>query len=187
MNERYAVHIPPDTAICDECLKEIQDKKNRRYLYPLTSCTSCGPRYSIIKTLPYDRVNTSMSAFAMCSACRSEYENPDNRRFHAQTNCCPNCGPKLMLLDRKGRLIDSLHPVAIFKQLIQEGKLIAVKGIGGYHLACNACNKKAVDLLRVRKRRSDRPLAIMAASIDAAKVICKTTRKEEEILTGRQR
>ena len=179
--------IPPDTAICDECIKEIQDKMNRRYMYPFTNCTSCGPRYSIIKTLPYDRANTSMSAFEMCPKCRSEYESPGDRRFHAQTNCCPDCGPKLILLDREGRPIDSIHPIVIARQLLHEGKLIAIKGIGGYHLACNACDEKAVDLLRKRKSRPDRPLALMAASLDAAKLICKTTDKEEEILTGRMR
>ncbi|HYE82161.1 MAG TPA: carbamoyltransferase HypF [Clostridia bacterium] len=179
--------IPPDTAICDECIKEIQDKMNRRYAYPFTNCTSCGPRYSIIKTLPYDRANTSMSAFEMCPACRSEYENPDNRRFHAQTNCCPDCGPKLALLDRKGRPIDSINPFAAAKQLLHEGRLIGIKGIGGYHIACNAQDEKAIDLLRKRKRRPDRPLAIMAASLESAKLICKVTDKEEETLTGRQR
>ncbi|WHH60789.1 carbamoyltransferase HypF [Petroclostridium sp. X23] len=179
--------IPPDTAICDECIKEIQDKMNRRYMYPFTNCTSCGPRYSIIKTLPYDRANTSMSDFKMCPACTSEYESPDNRRFHAQTNCCPDCGPKLALLDRKGRRIDSIHPVATARQLLHESKLIAIKGIGGYHLACNARDEKAVDLLRKRKSRPDRPLAIMAVSLEAAKLICKTTDKDEEILTSKQR
>jgi len=179
--------IPPDTAICDKCIKEIRDKMNRRYMYPFTNCISCGPRYSIIKTLPYDRANTSMSVFEMCPACRSEYESPDNRRFHAQTNCCPDCGPKLVLLDRKGRPVDSIDQIAIARQLLYEGKLIAIKGIGGYHLACNACDGKVIDLLRKRKRRPDRPLAIMAASIDAAKLICKTTWKEEEILSGSKR
>ncbi len=179
--------IPPDTAICDECLREILDEMNRRYMYPFTNCTSCGTRYSIIKKLPYDRVNTSMSVFEICPTCRSEYESPDNRRFHAQTNCCPDCGPKLALLDSKGRAIDSIHPVVTAKQLLREGRLIAIKGIGGYHIACNASDENAIDMLRKRKRRPDRPLAIMAASIEAAKLICKITDKEEEILTSRQR
>jgi hydrogenase maturation protein HypF len=197
--KRYNIHItdivhsvekgfiPPDMAICDECIKEIRDKMNRRYMYPFTNCTSCGPRYSIIKTLPYDRVNTSMSAFEMCPECRSEYESPDNRRFHAQINCCPDCGPRLILLDNKGRLIDSIHPIVTAKQLLHESKLIAIKGIGGYHLACNACDEKVIALLRKRKRRPDKPLAIMAASLEAAKLICKTTDKEEEILVNKQR
>lgn len=187
--KRYTVQgfIPPDKAICDECIKEIHDKMNRRYMYPFTSCTSCGPRYSIIKTLPYDRVNTSMSAFEMCSTCRSEYENPDNRRFHAQTNCCPDCGPKLVLLDNNGRTIDSIHPVVTARQLLLDGRLIGIKGIGGYHIACNACDEKAIDLLRKKKIRPGKPLAIMAANLEAAKLICKTTDKEEEILTSRQR
>jgi hydrogenase maturation protein HypF len=179
--------IPPDTAICDECIKEIRDKMNRRYIYPFTNCTSCGPRYSIIKTLPYDRANTSMSTFKMCSACRSEYESPENRRFHAQTNCCPDCGPKLVLVDRKGRPIDSIHPVETARQLLHESRVVCIKGIGGYHLACNACDEKVIELLRKRKRRPDRPLAIMAASLEAAKLICRTTDKEQEILMSSQR
>lgn len=185
--KRFQGFIPPDTAICDECIKEIQDKTNRRYMYPFTNCTSCGPRYSIIRTLPYDRTNTSMSAFDMCPACRSEYESPDNRRFHTQTNCCPDCGPKLVLRDRKGKPIDSIHPIAGARKLLHEGRLIAIKGIGGYHLACNACDENAINLLRKRKGRPDRPLAIMAASLEASRLICKTTDKEEEMLTNRHR
>ncbi|TYQ17871.1 UNVERIFIED_CONTAM: hydrogenase maturation carbamoyltransferase HypF [Acetivibrio alkalicellulosi] len=179
--------IPPDMGICDECIKEIRDKMNRRYMYPFTNCTSCGPRYSIIKTLPYDRDNTSMIAFEMCPACMSEYESPDNRRFHAQTNCCADCGPKLSLLDSNGKPIDSIHPVTSARQLLYEGRLIGIKGIGGYHLACNAFDEKAIDLLRKRKRRPDRPLAIMAVNLESARLICKITGKEEEILTSRQR
>lgn len=187
MDNQLQGFIPPDTAVCDECIKEIGDKANRRYMYPFTNCTCCGPRYSIIKTLPYDRSNTSMSAFNMCPACRSEYESPDNRRFHTQTNCCPDCGPKLALFDSKGRAIDDIHPVTTTRQLLHEGRSIGIKGIGGYHLACNAGDEKAIDLLRKRKRRPDRPLAIMAASLEAARLICKITDKEKEILTSRQR
>ncbi|MGE5627355.1 MAG: carbamoyltransferase HypF [Solirubrobacterales bacterium] len=179
--------IPPDTAICDECVKEMKDKNNPRYMYPFTNCTSCGPRYSIIDKLPYDRANTSMTAFKMCPECRKEYENPDNRRFHAQTNCCPNCGPKLTLLDNKGSLVDSIDTVATAGKLLNDGKLIAIKGIGGYHIACNAYHENAISLLRKRKRRPDKPLAIIAASLEAAKLICMVTDKEEEILAGRQR
>jgi len=178
--------IPADTAICNECLKEIQDKTNRRYMYPFTNCTACGPRYSIIKALPYDRANTSMSTFKMCAACRSEYESAANRRFHAQTNCCPNCGPKVALLDRKSRTIDSIHAVATARQLLYGGKIIAIKGIGGYHFACNACDEEVIDLLRKRKIRPDKPLAIMAANLESARLICKITDKEEKILTSRQ-
>lgn len=179
--------IPPDMAICDDCIKEIQDKMNRRYLYPFTNCTSCGPRYSIIKNLPYDRVSTSMSAFEMGSKCRSEYESPDNRRFHAQTICCPDCGPKLILLDCKGRPVDSIHPIETVRKLLSEGRLIGIKGIGGYHIVCNAQDEKAIDLLRKRKRRPDKPLAIMAASLESVMLICKVTDKEEETLKSRQR
>lgn len=179
--------IPPDTAICDECIKEMGDKTNPRYMYPFTNCISCGPRYSIIDTLPYDRANTSMNAFDMCPECRKEYENPDNRRFHAETNCCPHCGPKLTLLDNKGSPIDSIHPVVTAIQLLNEGRLIGIKGIGGYHIACNAYDENAINLLRKRKRRPDKPLAIMASSLEAARLICIVTDKEKEILTSRQR
>lgn len=187
IDNQFQGFIPPDTAICDECVKEMKDKNNPRYMYPFTNCTSCGPRYSIIDTLPYDRANTSMTAFKMCPECRKEYENPDNRRFHAQTNCCPKCGPKLTLLDHKGSLVESIHPVVTAGKLLNEGKLIAIKGIGGYHIACNAYDENAINLLRKRKRRPDKPLAIMAASLEAAKLICMVTDKEEEILTSRQR
>lgn len=179
--------IPPDTAICSECIKEINDKMNRRYMYPFTNCTSCGPRYSILKKLPYDRANTTMSEYNMCPECRSEYECPNNRRFHAQTNCCPVCGPKVILLDTEGRPIDSIHPIVTARELLHEGKLIAVKGIGGYHLACIAHDEKVVNLLRERKIRPDKPLAIMAASLESAGLVCKVTDKEKEILTSRQR
>lgn len=181
--------IPPDTAICDQCIKEISDQTNRRYLYPFTNCTTCGPRYSIMKTLPYDRVNTSMAAFEMCPACRSEYESPDNRRFHAQSNCCPDCGPKLTLMDSKGKQLDSgsIHPVAAAVQLLRDGRLIGIKGLGGYHIACNAQDEKAIDTLRKRKRRPEKPLAVMPASLEAARLICRVTDKEEETLTSIQR
>lgn len=186
-DRQYQGFIPPDTAICDECIKEMNDATNRRYLYPFTNCSCCGPRYSIIKELPYDRKNTSMSVYEMCPLCRAEYENPDNRRFHAQTICCPDCGPKLVLLDRNGNPADAVHPINTARQLLLEGKVIAVKGIGGYHLACNACDEQAIELLRKRKRRPDKPLAIMAASLDDVRLICNTTCKEEEILNGRKK
>jgi hydrogenase maturation protein HypF len=178
--------IPPDAAICSECLKELQDRKNPRYSYAFTNCTCCGPRYSIIKALPYDRVNTTMSSFIMCDSCRSEYENPNSRRFHAQTNCCPECGPQLSLVDSRGIKLESANPIDTVRGLLCQGKLVAIKGIGGYHLVCNALDDKAVKLLRQRKRRPDRPLAVMAAGINAVKLICTTTLREEEVLEGRQ-
>ena len=128
-----------------------------------------------------------LSAFEMCSKCRSEYESPDNRRFHAQTICCPDCGPKLILLDCKGRPVDSIHPIETVRKLLSEGRLIGIKGIGGYHIVCNAQDEKAIDLLRKRKRRPDKPLAIMAASLESVMLTCKVTDKEEETLKSRQR
>ncbi|WP_418791864.1 carbamoyltransferase HypF [Phosphitispora sp. TUW77] len=179
--------IPPDTGICDECINEIRDKRNRRYEYAFTNCTHCGPRYSIIRSLPYDRLNTAMAPFKMCPVCRNEYESPESRRFHSQTNCCPDCGPRLFLFDSSGKKIESIHPINAARELLHQGKLGAIKGTGGYHLVCNALNEKAVTLMRQRKRRPYRPLALMAASIDAVKLICRVNSKEEELLTGTQR
>ncbi|TAH70161.1 MAG: carbamoyltransferase HypF [Anaerolineaceae bacterium] len=179
--------IPPDMAICDDCIREMLDRRNRRYLYPFTNCTACGPRYSIIRTLPYDRENTSMSDYKMCTTCKDEYESPDDRRFHAQTNCCPECGPKLTLLDKNESPIACSNPVLTARQLLYEGKLLAIKGLGGYHIACNGQDEKAIGLLRNRKRRPDKPLAIMAANLEAAKLICYISEKEGEILVGRQK
>lgn len=176
--------IPTDIAVCESCVKEFNTLGNNRFQYPFISCTNCGPRYSIISSLPYDRETISMSEFKMCPQCISEYRTPSNRRFHAQTNCCSDCGPMLKLLDAQGNMVDSSDCVYLARQLINQGKIIAVKGIGGYHLCCNASNLTTVQRLRKLKHRPHKPFAVMARNIESIYKICEVTKKEKEILTG---
>ncbi|WMJ83783.1 carbamoyltransferase HypF [Oscillospiraceae bacterium LTW-04] len=175
--------LPQDVAVCESCMKEFNTPGDKRFQYPFISCTDCGPRYSIISSLPYDRKSITMSAFEMCPQCASEYSSPSDRRYHAQTNCCPHCGPELKLLDANGNTVNSTNPAKMASQLIYQGKILAVKGIGGYHLCCNA-ESSAIQRLRKLKNRPHKPLAIMARNIEAVKRICKVSEKEEEILTG---
>ncbi|MEA4973984.1 MAG: carbamoyltransferase HypF [Candidatus Metalachnospira sp.] len=182
--DNTANFLPTDIAVCESCLKEFNTPGNKRYQYPFISCTNCGPRYSIINRLPYDRETTYMSEFKMCSQCISEYSTPSNRRFHAQTNCCSECGPELKLLDAQGNVVNSSDCVNLAKQLIYQGKIIAVKGIGGYHLCCNAEDSATVQRLRKLKHRPDKPLAVMTRSIESVYKICNVSKKEREILTG---
>ncbi len=179
--------LPADIAVCESCMKEFNTPGDKRYQYPFISCTDCGPRYSIIGSLPYDRENTAMSEFEMCKPCRAEYSSPGDRRFHAQTDCCPDCGPVLKLLDTHGNDVDSLEPAETARGLIRKGKILAVKGIGGYHLCCNAEDPAAVQRLRKLKHRPQKPLAIMARSIEAAYKICDVTDREKAILTGNRK
>jgi len=176
--------ISPDIALCEGCTQELADKSERRYQYPFTNCTACGPRYSILKALPYDRENTTMSVFDMCESCGSEYAQQKDRRFHAQTNCCPHCGPAVTLLNKNHEDIGGDDPVIKAVSLLKQGKIIAIKGIGGYHLCCNAQNSEAVLLLRSKKNRPDRPLAVMARDIHDVKKACEVSAAEEEILAG---
>jgi len=176
--------LPTDIAVCESCMKEFNTPDDKRYQYPFISCTNCGPRYSIIGSLPYDRENTAMCEFEMCPQCAAEYRSPDDRRFHAQTDCCPDCGPMLRLLDAQGNTVDSADPAKMASQLIYQGKILAVKGIGGYHLCCNAEDPAAVQKLRRLKHRPQKPLAIMARNIEAVYKICKVSQKEKAILTG---
>ncbi|MCI1580218.1 MAG: carbamoyltransferase HypF [Clostridium beijerinckii] len=179
--------VSPDIAVCDECLEDIRSKGNLRYKYAFTNCTQCGPRYSIIKALPYDRQNTTMKEFYMCEECKDEYENPLSRRFHAQPNCCENCGPKLFLTNNHGEQIKCEDPIKETISLIEEGKILAIKGIGGFHLVCDGRNEQAINLLRSRKQRKDKPLALMAKDIGVIKEICYVSDKEEEVISSNKR
>jgi hydrogenase maturation protein HypF len=174
--------IPIDSAVCEECLTEMNDPNDFRYQYPFINCTQCGPRYTIIEELPYDRPYTSMKSFPMCDDCRREYVDPTNRRHHAQPIACPKCGPMVRLLDVKGLEIDSENPLTATVQLLKEGKILAIKGLGGYHLCCDARNELAIAELRRRKKRPLRPLAVMAASISAVEKLAVLDETERELL-----
>ncbi|HYY14279.1 MAG TPA: carbamoyltransferase HypF [Chthoniobacterales bacterium] len=175
--------ILPDIGTCADCLREIFDPSNPRFRYPFTNCTNCGPRFSIIEALPYDRVNTSMKKFAMCSDCEREYHDPFDRRFHAQPNACPRCGPHLQLWDEHGRII-SERDSALYKaaDAVRAGKIVALKGIGGFQLILDACNGPAVVRLRQRKHREEKPFALMYASLDAVRDDCEVSEPEERLL-----
>ncbi len=180
--------ISPDVSICDDCRKELLDPNNRRYLYPFINCTNCGPRYSITRTIPYDRPNTTMADFTMCPECLMEYGDPRNRRFHAQPNACPTCGPAVefrvpsseFVVQGKAALVET---IAVLKR----GGIVAVKGLGGFHIACDASNDDAVKRLREKKRKSNKPFAVMVPSVDAARRFCILSDDEEHsLLSGRR-
>lgn len=174
-----------DFALCKECKKEFFDEKNPRFLYPFITCTHCGPRFSIIKGLPYDRANTSMREFIMCEFCKSEYENPKNRRFHAQPISCPKCKIRVFLKNQKGEILakdqESFKQVA---KLLKEGKILAIKGMGGFHLMCDAFNEEALKTLRFRKNRPKKPFALMCKDVKSAKELTFIDQKEEALLSG---
>jgi hydrogenase maturation protein HypF len=182
--EKIAV-ILPDAAVCPDCIKEIDDPLNRRFKYPFTNCTNCGPRYSIIEAVPYDRPHTSMKKFRMCEACYAEYTDPKNRRFHAQPNACPECGPLLGYWDKRGRDLSQLDdPLLSAAQSLREGDIVAVKGLGGFHLMVDARDAKAVAELRRRKHREEKPLAVMFPSVAMIEDACRVSEHERRILTS---
>lgn len=179
--------ILPDIATCGDCLREILDPLDRRFLYPFTNCTSCGPRFTIIRSLPYDRRNTTMAAFEMCEKCRAEYENPLDRRFHAQPNACPVCGPQLELLDASGTTLEARHPALLAAaEEIRKGRILAAKGLGGFHLVADARNGEAIASLRRRKNRPSKPLALMVPDIRTAEAICMVGPFERSLLESPQ-
>jgi len=178
--------VSPDIATCPACLKEIFSPKDRRYHYPFTNCTNCGPRFTIIEDIPYDRPKTTMRSFIMCPDCQAEYDNPLDRRFHAQPNACPKCGPRLELLDARGNHVETSDVIAAASQLLKNGKILAIKGLGGFLLACDATSEKAIQLLRQRKRRPFKPLAIMIADMEEARRHCYISEAEEKLLTSQQ-
>ena len=178
--------VSPDIATCSDCLNEILSPDDRRYRYPFTNCTNCGPRFTIIEDIPYDRPKTTMSHFEMCPQCRQEYDNPLDRRFHAQPNACLRCGPALQLTDSNGEPLSESDPLAAAAKLLRQGNIFAVKGLGGFLLACDATSEKTVNLLRKRKRRMAKPLAVMLTSMEEVREHCMVSDIEEELLTSPQ-
>ncbi|MDI6799616.1 MAG: carbamoyltransferase HypF [Actinomycetota bacterium] len=193
-DEAKSTLVSPDIATCKDCLSEIFDPADRRHRYPFTNCTNCGPRFTIIEDLPYDRDKTTMKKFTMCALCASEYNDPLNRRFHAQPNACPVCGPKLILVGSgkltaggRDREIDPDDPIKEAARLLKEGKIVAIKGLGGFQLACDAQSEAAVSELRKRKRRPAKPFAVMMGGLAQVREHALAGGKEEEILLGTKR
>ena len=178
------IFVSPDIAICDDCARELFDKDNRRYLHPFINCTCCGPRLTILESLPYDRERTSMREFPMCEQCAREYYDPASRRYDAQPVCCNDCGPVAYLVDRPER---GAAAISESRRIVAAGGIVAVKGIGGFHLCCDATNPEAVGLLRTRKRRSSKPFAVMARDLEVARHECEVSAMAQEILTGHQK
>ncbi|OGW44205.1 MAG: hypothetical protein A2Y66_04125, partial [Nitrospirae bacterium RBG_13_41_22] len=212
--------VSADVSVCEDCFRELLDKNDRRYLYPFINCTNCGPRYTITRSIPYDRPNTTMSVFKMCPDCEKEYHNPEDRRFHAQPNACPVCGPHVKLIvksemnvlhsktkDNKNnppsppftkggmgglsteklKINDKKNPIKETIRLLKQGAIVAIKGLGGFHIACDATNEQAVKRLRLKKRKSNKPFALMAADIETIKKFCEVSKEEENILISNKR
>lgn len=181
------VAISPDIATCDQCLAEIFDPRDRRFRYPFTNCTNCGPRLTIVTGAPYDRERTTMAGFEMCPACRAEYEDPADRRFHAQPTACPVCGPALKVLNSAGQTLKSGDPLDDIVRALRDGKIVAIKGLGGYHLACDAGNSAAVVKLRKAKRRDEKPFAVMVRDIHRADDLCEMNAGERKLISSSRR
>ncbi|MBU0995016.1 MAG: carbamoyltransferase HypF [Proteobacteria bacterium] len=179
--------VSPDMCTCDDCAAELFDKADRRFHYPFINCTNCGPRYTIIDKLPYDRPYTTMKPFVMCDRCHAEYDNPSDRRFHAQPNACPDCGPHVMLFDNKRNKIETANPVQEAIRLLKKGHILAIKGLGGFHLSVDAENDSAVQSLRKRKLREEKPLALMAFDLEAISSFAIMDEKEKALLSSFER
>ena len=184
--ERKA-QISPDTFVCEDCLRELFDPADRRYRYPFINCTNCGPRYTIVTSVPYDRPHTTMRDFPLCEDCRAEYEDPSSRRFHAQPNACPVCGPRLSFHDRQGRKLEVADPARHAVELLRQGRILAVKGLGGYHLVADAANDEAVAELRRRKARDEKPFALMSRDLDQVGLYARVNEAEQRLLAGVER
>ena len=177
--------VLPDLATCPDCLREILDPADRRYRYPFTTCVRCGPRYSIIEALPYDRSRTVMRRFRMCPACQAEYDDPESRRFHAETNACPNCGPKLSFWDQEGRMLASREAALTQAAVaLRQGMIVALKGLGGFQLLADAANEETIRRLRAGKRRPRKPLALMVPSLGEAELLARLSPQERDLLTS---
>ena len=177
--------ITPDSDVCGNCLAELFDPDDRRYLYPFINCTDCGPRYTLIEETPYDRPLTAMKHFSLCEHCQAEYQNPLDRRFHAQATCCPDCGPAVWLSTPDGQTVNCADPIRMTTELLLAGKILAIKGIGGFHLAVNAVDHEAISILRLRKGRPDKPLAVMTGNLERIKTFASFSMDEQRFLSGR--
>ncbi|MFW5714289.1 MAG: Sua5/YciO/YrdC/YwlC family protein, partial [Brevefilum sp.] len=181
------IPVSPDVAVCDQCRDEMFDPSDRRFRYPFINCTNCGPRFSIIKDIPYDRPKTTMAAFVMCDDCLEEYENPADRRFHAQPVACPKCGPQVWFEIEPGKPISTKdQAITQAREWLADGKILAVKGLGGFHLACDAGNANAIDRLRERKRRPAQPFALMAFDLETIEHFVEVSSEAKSLLTSPQ-
>jgi len=185
--ESLSALISPDVAVCEDCLREIFDPSDRRHLYPFTNCTNCGPRLTIVRDMPYDRPRTSMSIFPMCEKCRAEYDDPRDRRFHAQPNACWNCGPQLQLWAAHGDSIEARDPIEAAAERLCAGEIVAIKGLGGFHLTVDATSTEAIERLRQRKRRVEKPFAVMARDVEMASRFCELDADTRRLLSSPQR